>query len=97
MESYNYSSTTNCNAAPVAEAKEENVKLLLEDLNSILQEIYYQLDLIDDAIYGKKLDATTSDSNVVSSTLPMLADIREKRFLAEKILKITVHIKEGLW
>lgn len=97
MESYNNCSTPTCNPMPTVK-KEENVKMLLEDLNGILQEIYHQLDLIDDAIHGNKLDSTTSDSNnIVSSTLPMLADIREKKFLAEKILKITIHIKEGLW
>lgn len=97
MESYNNCNTTTCSPMPMVK-QEENVKMLLEDLNGILQEIYYQLDLIDDAIHGNKLDSTTSDSNnIVPSALPMLADIREKKFLAEKILKIAVHIKEGLW
>ena len=97
MESYNNCNATTCTSTPPVVTKEENVKMLLDELNNILKEIYLQLDLIDDAIHGNKLDSTTSDSNIVSSTLPMLADIREKKFLAEKILKITVHIKEGLW
>ncbi|MBO7734004.1 MAG: hypothetical protein J6S67_15675 [Methanobrevibacter sp.] len=69
---------------------------IMSNLSGILTEIKSQVDLIDSAIYGKRVeDATTAEEK--PPTPPMLMILRQQRDFAEDILKSIVHIREGLW
>ena len=68
---------------------------IISNLSAILTEIKNQVDSIDSAIYGKKVEETTAKE--APSMPPILMILRQQRDFAEDILKSIVHIREGLW
>lgn len=73
----------------------ETAKDIILNLEEILNEIKAQVDLIESAIYGNKLAETNAKEE--SPIPPMLMMLRQQRDFAEDILKIIMHIREGLW
>jgi len=76
----------------------EPAKPILENMDAILKELGTELRRIDDVIY--------SPSNVNSNSVCdvndqqddcLLQTLGRQRNLAESLLKIAVHIREGLW
>lgn len=74
--------------------KIEPVKVILEDIDSILKELGNELDRIDEAIYspGLKENAVSDPMNEC-----MLGALNRQRSVAKNLLKTAVHIREGLW
>lgn len=76
----------------------ETAKDIILNLAAILTEIKNQVDSIESAIYGKKVTETNAgDGEEECPMPPMLILLREQRDFAEGILKIIMHIREGLW
>lgn len=69
---------------------------IMSNLSVILNEIKNQVDLIDAAIYGNRVEDSTT-VNEMPQRPPMLMILRQQRDFAENILKSIVHIREGLW
>ena len=76
----------------------EPAKSILENMDAILKELGTELRRIDDVIY--------SPSNVNSNSVCdvndqqddcLLQTLGRQMNLAESLLKIAVHIREGLW
>lgn len=82
----------------VANEPRETAKDIILNLASILTEIKNQVDSIESAIYGKKVAETNAGDGMEECPMPpMLILLREQRDFAEEILKIIMHIREGLW
>lgn len=71
----------------------EPAKQILENMDVILKELGDELRRIDGAIYSP-----SNDKNVVSEPQEecLLGTLNRQRNLAESLLKIAVHIREGL-
>lgn len=74
--------------------KPESVKLILEDIDMILKELGNELVMIDSAIYSPSTDG--SDANEPQYEC-ILGTLNRQRNKAESLLKLAVHIREGLW
>lgn len=85
---------TNVIAVPGADMqKPESAKTILENMDAILKELGSELVRIDSAIYSPRpFEERTEPKD--ESILEML---NRQRNTAEALLKITVHIREGLW
>lgn len=82
----------------VCDEQRETAKDTILNLATILGEIKNQVDLIDSAIYGKKLaDAAPKEEPSTPPMPPMLEMLRQQRDFAEAILQGIMHIREGLW
>lgn len=76
----------------------ETVKDIILNLAAILTEIKSQVDSIESALYGKRLAETNAGDGMEEVPFPpMLMLLRQQRDFAEDILKIIIHIREGLW
>ena len=73
----------------------ETAKDIILNLAAILAEIKTQVDSIESALYGKRLEETNTVDGMEEP--PMLVLLRQQRDFAEGILKIIIHIREGLW
>lgn len=72
----------------------EPAKSILENMDAILKELGNELRRIEDAIYSPSntgCDVSEPQDDCLLSTLG------RQRDLAEILLKIAVHIREGLW
>jgi len=82
----------------VSNEPRETAKDIILNLAAILTEIKNQVDSIESAIYGKILAETNAGDGMEESPFPpMLMLLRQQRDFAEDILKIVIHIREGLW
>ena len=77
-----------------SEPKSETAKSILENMDAILKELGTELRLIDNAIYSPSNDGCDVNEPRDECLLGML--IRQRN-LAGDLLKIVVHIREGLW
>lgn len=73
----------------------ETAMEIIANIAAILNETKNQVDLIDMAIYGNRVEETTT--NEMPPKPPMLVILEQQREIAEDILKSIVHIREGLW
>lgn len=74
--------------------KRETAKMILENMDAILNEIENQLWLIDAGICNPKQKNGEVKEPVDGC---MLDTLQRQRNKAEEILKIAIHIREGLW
>lgn len=77
-----------------SEQKTESAKSILENMDAILDELGTELRKIDDAIYSPS--NAGCDVNEPRDAC-LLDTLNRQRNLAESLLKIVVHIREGLW
>ena len=85
---------TNMIAVPGADMqKPESAKTILENMDAILKELASELVRIDSAIYSPEPCVERSEPQDEC----MLATLNRQRNTAEALLKIAVHIREGLW
>ena len=77
-----------------SETRPEPAKSILENMDAILKELSGELIRINDAIYS-----TSHDRCDVSEPEDecFLGTLNRQRNLAESLLKIAIHIREGLW
>jgi len=73
--------------------KPEPAKTILENMDAILKELGNELERIDSAIYSPKPFEDRTDP--VDEC--MLGTLNRQRNTAEALLKLAVHIREGLW
>lgn len=85
---------TNMRAVQVADMqKQESAKTILENMDAILKELGNELKRIDSAIYSPNpVDGTNAPNDEC-----MLGMLNRQRNTAEELLKLAVHIREGLW
>ena len=77
-----------------SEPKTESAKSILENMDAILKELGNELRRIDDAIYAP----SNAGCDVIEPQAEcLLATINRQRNTAESLLKIAMHIREGLW
>ena len=74
-------------------AKPESAKTILENMDAILKELENELTRIESAIYSEKPIEGTNTPKDKS----MLETLNRQRDMAEGLLKLAVHIREGLW
>lgn len=74
-------------------AKPESAKTILENMDAILKELGGELERIESAIYSPQPfeDRTESKDDC------MLETLNRQRNTAGALLKLAVHIREGLW
>ena len=72
----------------------EPVKEILANIDAIHKELANELHMIEDAIYGKE-PIVEGVNELVDDCL--LGTLNRQRNTAEGLLKIAVHIREGLW
>ena len=73
----------------------ETAKSILENMDAILKELSNELRRIDSAIYSPQNYEDASDLNEKKESL--LETLNRQRNDAEGLLKLAVHIREGLW
>lgn len=73
--------------------KPEPAKVILENMDAILKELKSELERIDSAIYSSEPLEKISEPKDEC----ILVTINRQRDTAEALLKIAVHIREGLW
>lgn len=85
---------TNMIAVPGADMqKPESAKTILENMDAILKELGSELVRIDSAIYSPRPFEERSEPKDEC----MLETLNRQRNTAEALLKLAVHIREGLW
>lgn len=77
------------------DTKPETAKEILENMDSILKELSNELRRIDDAIYSPKNVENSKPNEPTQECL--LGTLDRQRNVAEALLKLAVHIREGLW
>ena len=73
--------------------KPESAKTILENMDAILKELANELVRIDSAIYSPRPFEEKSEPKDEC----MLETLNRQRNTAEALLKLAVHIREGLW
>ena len=91
MTNSNYGEMATCEPR---DTKPETAKSILENMDAILKELGSELRRIDGAIYSPNNDG--SDANEPRDEC-MLGTLNRQRNMAEYLLKLAVHIREGLW
>ena len=94
MTNLNYREMPTCNPE---DGKPETVMLILEDMNCILEGLYKELRMIDDAIYSKKDDVENAKDSNEPIKKSILETLDYQRKFAESLSYLAVHIREGLW
>ena len=89
----NYGEMTTCEPR---DTKPETAKCILENMDAILKELSNELRRIDDAIYSPKNVGNGEDSNEPKQEC-FLAILNRQRNVAEALLHLAIHIREGLW
>lgn len=77
----------------VGVGKQEPVKSILENMDAILKELKNELERIDSAIYSPM----PFEDRAEPQDECMLGTLNRQRNTAEELLKLAVHIREGLW
>lgn len=73
----------------------ETLKMKLENMGEILNELYNQVDVIENAVIGPRpLDNTARASDKDQNILQTINDLRDR---AETILKTVLRIRGCLW
>ena len=93
MANLNYGERATCEPR---DNKTETAKAILENTDAILQELYNELRRIDDAIYSPKNDEISQDV-IEPKQECFLGKLNRHRNVAEAMLHLAVHIREGLW
>ena len=93
MTNLNYGEIPTCDPR---DTKPETAKAILEEMDAILKELSNELRRIDDAIYSPKNVGNGEDSNEPTQEC-FLKTLSQQRNVAEALLKLAVHIREGLW
>ena len=75
-------------------AKPEPAKAILDNMDAILNELGQELVRIDSAIYSPRV-AEERERNPADECL--LGTLNRQRATAQKLLDLTIHIREGLW
>lgn len=83
----------NINACVDGIEKPESAKTILENMDAILKELENELTRIESAIYSPK----PFDEAKEPKDECMLGTLNRQRDMAEGLLKLAVHIREGLW
>ena len=83
----------NINACAGGLEKPESAKTILENMDAILKELASELVRIDSAIYSPR----PGDEKKEPKDECMLGTLNRQRNMAEGLLKLAVHIREGLW
>ena len=83
----------NINACVDSLAKPESAKTILENMDAILKELENELTIIESYIYSPKPLEVSCEPNDEC----MLGTLNRQRNIAEGLLKLAVHIREGLW
>lgn len=91
MSEMMYTSTMN---EPSCVVKQESAKVILTNTDEILRELENQLEAIESAIFSPS--PKDSDGRDPQDEC-MLTILNIQRNMAERLLKIAVHIREGLW
>lgn len=73
--------------------KPESAKTIMENMDAILKELGNELVRIDSAIYSPRPFEEKSEPKDEC----MLETLNRQRNTAEALLKLAVHIREGLW
>lgn len=93
MKDFNYGEMTTCEPRDM---KPETAKSILENMDAILKELSCELRRIDDAIYSpRNVGENANDSNEPKQEC-FLGTLDRQRNVAEALLHIAVHIREGL-
>lgn len=77
------------------DTKPETAKEILENMDAILKELFAELRRIDDAIYSPKNEGTVDSDEPKQECF--LGTLNRQRNVAEALLHLAVHIREGLW
>ena len=91
MTNLNYGEMATCEPR---DTKPETAKSILENMDAILKELGSELRRIDDAIHSPSnagCDANEPQDECLLETL------NRQRNQAESLLRIAMHIREGLW
>lgn len=87
----NYGEIATCE---LTENKPETAKAILENMDAILKELFNELRRIDDAIYSPNEKSKDLDEPKQEC---FLGTLNRQRNIAEGLLHLAVHIREGLW
>lgn len=90
MNEYETLTGTTCGNLP----KTEPAKVILENMDAILNELGQELVRIDSAIYSPRV-AEERERDPADECL--LGTLNRQRATAQKLLDLTIHIREGLW
>ena len=93
MMNYGYGEMATCEPTE-NKPKPETAKTVLEEMDGILKELFNELRRIDDAIYSPK--NVGEDANEPKQEC-LLGTLDRQRNVAEALLHLAVHIREGLW
>lgn len=91
MTNLNYGEMTTCEPR---DTKPETAKSMLENTDAILKELFAELRRIDDAIYSPKNVGENANEPKQEC---FLGTLERQRNVAESLLHLAVHIREGLW
>lgn len=93
MTNFNYGEMATCEPR---DTKTETAKSILENMDTILKELFAELRRIDDAIYSPRNVEGGTDLNE-SKQECFLGTLDRQRDVAEALLHLAIHIREGLW
>ena len=95
---FNNGEMTTCEIATCEprDTKPETAKAILENMDAILKELFNELRRIDNAIYSPKNDESGTDLNEPKQEC-FLGTLDRQRTVADALLHLAVHIREGLW
>ena len=91
MTDLNYGEMTTCEPR---DTKPKPAKAILEEMDGILKELATELRRIDDAIYSPKNVGENANEPKQEC---FLGTLDRQRNVAEDLLHLAVHIREGLW
>lgn len=94
MMNLNYGEMATCDPR---DTKPETVKAILVNMDAILKELSAELRRIDDAIYSpRNVGENANDSNEPKQEC-FLGTLDRQRNVAQSLLDLSIHIREGLW
>lgn len=93
MTNLNYGEIPTCEPG---DGKPETAKAILEEMDAILKELSGELRRIDDAIYSPRNVGSADDSNEPKQEC-FLGTLSRQRLVADALLHLAIHIREGLW
>lgn len=87
---------TNATCEPVERIRDkETAKMILENMDAILNELDNQTKAVETAIFSPMPNATEPNREPLDECI--LGTLNRHRNRAEEILKRVIHIREGLW
>jgi hypothetical protein len=90
---FNYGEMTTCEPTDT-KAETETAKEILENMDVILKELFAELRRIDDAIYSPR---TVGENANEPKQECFLGTLDRQRNVAQALLDLAIHIREGLW